>query len=197
MIIENSYLAEYGAERIFYETGDYIFREHQNPKYYIQILSGIVKMNNYDEEGREFIHGIYYDGDSLGEAVLLSGHAYPINCIALGQTTVFRMKRSQFMTLLAHFPETLMALSKHLAERLYYKYIILFNNSQNPSKKLMGLLRYFKTIHNVKGQFAYEIPLTRQQLADFTGLRVETVIRTLKKLHVEQEVRIKKGRIHV
>ncbi|MCC2590767.1 hypothetical protein [Chryseobacterium sp. MFBS3-17] len=56
MIIENSYLAEYGAERIFYETGDYIFREHQNPKYYIQILSGIVKMNNYDEEGAEGDH---------------------------------------------------------------------------------------------------------------------------------------------
>ncbi|WP_369791989.1 helix-turn-helix domain-containing protein [Sediminibacterium sp. C3] len=34
------------------------------------------------------------------------------------------------------------------------------------------------------------MPFTRQQLADFTGLRVETVIRTLSKLSERNKVKI-------
>ena len=40
------------------------------------------------------------------------------------------------------------------------------------------------------------IPYTRQQIADFLGLRVETVIRTLIKMEVEKSVEIRKHKLY-
>ena len=42
----------------------------------------------------------------------------------------------------------------------------------------------------------YIVPLTRQQMANLTGLRVETVIRTIKLMEKNNLLKIKKGLIY-
>jgi len=42
----------------------------------------------------------------------------------------------------------------------------------------------------------YKVELTRQQLADLTGLRVETVIRSIKKLEQKGELLIKDRKVY-
>jgi len=56
---------------------------------------------------------------------------------------------------------------------------------------------YFKkeSDSNDKIIYSYEVPLTRQQLACTTGLRVETVIRCIKKMETEKKVKIINGKI--
>lgn len=43
----------------------------------------------------------------------------------------------------------------------------------------------------------YEVSLTRQQLADLTGLRVETVIRTIKNLATKKKLEIINRKIFI
>jgi len=38
--------------------------------------------------------------------------------------------------------------------------------------------------------------LTRQQIADMTALRVETVIRIMRIMHDKEEIRIEKGKVY-
>jgi CRP/FNR family transcriptional regulator len=58
------------------------------------------------------------------------------------------------------------------------------NNS--PEEKIIGLLEKLKIEKKLNEQGL--VPYTRQQIADFTGLRVETVIRTLAKLVEKRQV---------
>jgi CRP-like cAMP-binding protein len=53
------------------------------------------------------------------------------------------------------------------------------------------LLDYLKfTIYKIEEPFEYEVELTRQQIADLTGLRVETVIRSIKSLEKKGKLKI-------
>ncbi len=69
-----------------------------------------------------------------------------------------------------------------LAERLRFKTMVAKEiSSYAPEHRLLTLLRYFKTNYGDNSN-SYEVDLTRQELADLTGLRVETVIRSVKEL---------------
>ncbi|STC97609.1 Uncharacterised protein [Chryseobacterium carnipullorum] len=64
---------------------------------------------------------------------------------------------------------------------------MLYNLSfQNPMLKLKQLMDYFKSYCEDKTQYSFQIPLTRQQLASLTGLRVETVIRAVKSMEKDK-----------
>jgi CRP-like cAMP-binding protein len=60
--------------------------------------------------------------------------------------------------------------------------------SHTPEEKIAGFLKKIKEAAKAEGP--YLIPYTRQQIADFTGLRVETVIRALIKLEKEKKLQI-------
>ena len=61
----------------------------------------------------------------------------------------------------------------------------------DPEHRILSLLKYLKnnSTNNMalsngitRSNHAYIVPFTRQQIADMSGLRVETVIRTVKKM---------------
>ncbi len=68
--------------------------------------------------------------------------------------------------------------------------------SQDPESKVEGILNYLKLNSDYKSQYSYEVPLTRQQIANLTGLRVETVIRTVKKLENRKKIVIRNRKIY-
>ena len=68
-------------------------------------------------------------------------------------------------------------------------------SSYDPDHILMTMLSYIRKNHNENDNSKFLIPYTRQQLADMTGLRVETVIRTIKKLAKEGKLEIQQHKI--
>lgn len=196
MIIENL-LISFGAEIRNYKTGDIIFREEDLPMYYYQIEKGKIKLNNYTEDGKEFIQNIFSDGHSFGESLLFVERPYPMNAVAIEDTSVFRMSKSCFLDLVQSHPEISLNIYQCLAERMYYKYIMFYNLSfQNPVSKLKLLLDYLKSYHEDKAPYSFQIPLTRQQLASLVGLRVETVIRAIKQMEKDKTVKLDKRKIY-
>lgn len=196
MIIENL-LISYGAEIKNYKPEDVIFREEEFPMYYYQIEKGKIKLNNYTEEGKEFIQNIFSDGHSFGESLLFVDRPYPMNAVAMEDSSVFRMPKQSFLNLIKDNPEISLNIYQCLAERMYYKYIMFYNLSfQNPVSKLKLLMDYLKSYHGDKIPYSFQIPLTRQQLASLTGLRVETVIRTIKQMEKDKVVKIVRRKIY-
>jgi CRP-like cAMP-binding protein len=59
----------------------------------------------------------------------------------------------------------------------------------------VGLLDYFKLNQTHITPEDSLVILTRQQIADLTGLRVETVIRVIRNLHMSGKLSIKHGKI--
>jgi CRP-like cAMP-binding protein len=58
------------------------------------------------------------------------------------------------------------------------------------------LLKEYKKSHSHLNGDKLKIDLTRQQIADMTGLRVETVIRSMRELHDKGQLNIEKGKVY-
>ena len=69
---------------------------------------------------------------------------------------------------------------------------------EDPRHRILRLLNYLKTdIYKHTKKYSYKVELTRQQIADLTGLRVETAIRAIKKLEKEGYIKIEKRKIRI
>ncbi|WP_426478580.1 Crp/Fnr family transcriptional regulator [Chryseobacterium sp. CBSDS_008] len=196
MVIDENILISAGAETKHYTPSETIFYEGDSPNYYYQIIKGEVKLNNYNEEGKEFIQNILSAGESCGESVLFIDKPYPVNAETITECSVLRLHKSHFFNLLNKSPELYMEVSSFLSQRLYYKFIMMQNlSSQNPSTRLRGLMDYLKSFQKDARPYSFLVPLTRQQMASLTGLCVETAIRTIKHMERDKIVKIENRKI--
>lgn len=197
-MIEVHTLVQSGAEQKNYPKGTVIFEAKTYPKFYYQIVVGKVKMNNYSESGKEFIQNIFTAGQSFGEPPLFIDEPYPANAIALTDITLLQISKEQFFVMLYQHPEVSIAVNRSLARRLFFKAVMAPEiSSKEPEKKLLALMDYIKNHgENPLDDTPFLIPMTRQQLADLTGLRVETVIRTIKQLEKDGKLQIIKRKIY-
>ncbi|WP_294301181.1 Crp/Fnr family transcriptional regulator [uncultured Chryseobacterium sp.] len=195
MIIDEDVLLAYGASYETYEMNETVFHEGNLPKFYFQIIRGIVELNNYHEDGKEFTQNILSDGQSLGESFLFNDKYYPANATAKTRCRILKLPKRDFLNLLAKNPEACTKMLHCLADRLYNKYIMLFNiSSPDPCYKIKTVMDGLKG--NTGSKYSFQVPLTRQQLANLTGLRVETVIRAIKKMHNNHQLKIENRKIY-
>lgn len=190
--IEIDVLIEFGAFFKEYEIGENIFYENDSARFYYQIVEGGVKMININEDGKEYIQGYFCEGQSFGEPPLIIDEKYPATAVALKKTKIIKVSKINFFRLLDRFPSIQTDLLKLLARRIYNK----ANTSkdiinQKPEFRIISFLDTCKTIKE-KEQIKY----TRQEIANFTGLRVETVIRALSKMKQKKIVEIINHKIY-
>ncbi|MFP3594832.1 Crp/Fnr family transcriptional regulator, partial [Chryseobacterium sp. SIMBA_038] len=64
----------------------------------------------------------------------------------------------------------MMDMFKCMADRLYYKYLMLFNiSSSDPQFKIKTIIDYLKSTQCSDNNQTFQIPYTRQQIANLTG----------------------------
>ncbi|WP_294308550.1 Crp/Fnr family transcriptional regulator [uncultured Chryseobacterium sp.] len=196
MNIDPDLLYSYGGEDKYYKKGDIIYKEGDHALYYYQIVKGKIKQNNYNEEGKEFIQNILGDQQSFGDPMLFLEKFYVMNAVALTAVDLIRVPKKKFIELLKKNPKLSLEMNACLSQRLYFKAIMLQNlSSPNPLLRLHGLLNYLKSYHDEDCDHCFHVELTRQQIANLTGLRVETVIRTLKKMEKEGIIKMENRKI--
>lgn len=196
-MIDSSLLLQFDAEILEVEKGHIIFEYGSRAQFYYQIKSGEVKMNNFNRDGKEFIQGIFYEGQSFGEPPLFADVGYPAGGETITDAEIYRLPKDKFFDLIKKHPEAHFKISEVLASRLYYKAIMASEiSSQEPEHRILRLLNYTKKhIYELKPSDVMEVYFTRQQIADLTGLRVETVIRACKALEKKGDIQIKKRKI--
>ncbi|TYP72236.1 Crp/Fnr family transcriptional regulator [Aquimarina intermedia] len=199
-MIPEDILNAVGAELKSFSKGELLFTEGSEPLFYYQIKSGAIKMNNYNDDGKEYIQGIFETGKSFGEPPLLAKVPYPANAEAIVESKIWRLPKIEFISLLSNHPDIHITFTTLLASRLYYKAVMVSEiSNQEPEHRILRIIDYMKKQSGNVDQRAtqsYRVDLTRQQLADLTGLRVETVIRTIKKLENKGELYIKNRKVY-
>lgn len=196
MKLEPEVLNENAAENLTYSRGHVIFREGTTPEYYYQIITGEVKICHLNDEGREFIHNILGPGQSFGDAMLFIDHKYPARAVAISTCTVARMPKDNLLRLLRNRADLAFQMNACLSHQLYFKTLMIQNMaSPNASKRILALLNYLKSYQECGDAFSFTVHFTRQQIADLTGLRVETVIRTLKQMEKESVLKIENRKL--
>ncbi|MFP3598588.1 Crp/Fnr family transcriptional regulator [Chryseobacterium sp. SIMBA_029] len=197
MLISQDLLLSFGATIENFYPADIIFDEGSTPKYYYQIVKGRIKLNHYNEDGKETILAILTSGLSVCELLLFMDKTYPVNAVVLEPSTLLRLSKVDFERMLDENVMISRNINKFLSERLYHKIIMLENNtSTHADVRILGVLNYHKSFSNDQSEYSFEVPLTRQQLASMTGLRVETVIRTIKNLEKLSKLQIRDRKIY-
>ena len=152
-------------------------------------------MSSYNDQGREFVKGYFTDEQSFGEPPFFNHMPYPASAIAMADSSVWECPYDSFIRLLAENFEAHLKLTQVLCGRLMYKSMMMTEMAvEEANHRLTTLIEYFRRSENGAGG-GYLVPYTRQQLADMTGLRVETVIRTIKSMEAEGRLRIEEGKI--
>ena len=197
-MIPERLLLEFGAKRVKYSKGDRLFSEGEHALNFFQVSAGEIKMNNYNADGKEFIQGFFAQGQSFGEPPLFANVKYPANAEATSDAEVLQLHKKRFLELLTLHPDIHLEITETLAKRLFYKAMMVSEiSSQEPEHRILRVLDYMKKyVHKLEGQYVFKVDLTRQQIADLTGLRVETVIRAMKGLEKKGEILIKKRKAY-
>lgn len=197
MIICEDLLFSHGGTLENYEAGSSVFQEDTVAKYYFQIRNGTVKLNTFLEDGKEFVHGLPFDGHCIGESYLFTDHPYAVNAIAVTSCELIKVSKTKFLQMLLEKPELMLVINKYMADRMHFRYMISsFLAISDPIVKLMKLFDHIKKYFGFEEAYSFLIPYTRQQIATLTGLRVETVIRYVKKMEEQKLVKIESTKIY-
>lgn len=190
-------LEKFNARQIKVGKGKTLFEEGETAKDFFQVEKGQIKMFVLNPDGQEFTQGIFNSGESFGEPPLLGNFPYPSSAIAVEPSKVWRLPKQVFLELLKENFDVHLQLNQVLCKRLQYKSMILTEvSSYDPEHRLNTLLQYLKAKIKIKGSTKkLIIPFTRKQLADMTGLRVETVIRTIKKMERDGKLQLEGHKI--
>jgi CRP/FNR family transcriptional regulator, cyclic AMP receptor protein len=190
-------LLAWGATYKKVAAEEIIFQEGQQCNFYYQLVSGSVRWVNIDEEGKEFIQNFVEPGECFGEFPLFDGSPYAASAIANENSVIIRLHKSTFLKLLKEEPEIHFTFNKMLTERLRFKFLLLKELASSDSEhRIAVLIDYFKQSKKNICPKCNKIKLTRQQIAGMTGLRVETVIRSMRHLYEKGVIKIAKGKVY-
>jgi CRP/FNR family cyclic AMP-dependent transcriptional regulator len=196
-MVDIDLLLAWGATYKKLDPGEIIFKEGASCQFYMQLVSGSVKWYNIDEDGKEYIQTILEAGECFGEIPLFDGGTYAATAIAESSTMIIRLSKSSFLQLIRDNPDIHFAFTKLLAKRVRFKFLLLKSLAlQAPEARIATLLNYLKKEHKNFCPECNQLNLTRQQIADMTGLRVETVIRTMRGMHEKGVLTINKGKVY-
>lgn len=197
MILPIDELMLRGAFEKTYASGEVIFEEGSLCSFYFQVKSGRVKWLNFNDEGREYLQSLIGEGESFGELPLFDHKPYAATAIAEIPSVIIKLPIEDFIKLLQENPEYHFRFSELLASRLRFKFLLLKEYAySSPEKRVETLLTHFKMNNQHLNLQNHQVMLTRQQIADMTGLRVETVIRVIRAMHESNKLYIEKGKIH-
>ncbi|WP_298761675.1 Crp/Fnr family transcriptional regulator [uncultured Psychroserpens sp.] len=190
-------LETYNAKLKTYTKDATIFEELDTPIFYYQINSGSVKMINLSEDGKEFAQGIFYDGNAFGEPPLFGDFKYPATALCVQDSSIYILPKDTFFDLLKAHPDIHLNFTKLLCKRMIYKAKIMKEVSIHPPEhRIMTLLEHLKNNFGNE-MYDYEVELTRQDISNLTGLRVETVIRSIKKLEKNNKLSIRDRKVYL
>lgn len=196
-MIDIDLLLAWGAAYKKVSAGETIFIEGQSCFFYYQLVSGKVRWVNIDNEGKECIHSIVEPSESFGEIPLFDDGPYAATGIADEDSIVIRLHKPTFLELIKENSDINFAFTKLLSKRLRFKFSIIKSFASHcPENRIATILNYLKAENKNFCGNCNQLNLTRQQIADMTGLRVETVIRTMRNMHNKGELVIAKGKVY-
>ena len=196
-MISEELLKRHHARVVELEKGETVFEQGESATHFHLVRSGRIKMSSYNDEGREFVQGFFVEGQSFGEPPFFNQMPYPASAVAVEKSTVWKVSHDAFVTLLRENFEVHLGLTRTLSGRLIYKAMMIAEIAvEEAEHRLATLIEYFRNGDDAwhPGE-PYQVPFTRQQLADMSGLRVETVIRSIKAMETKGTLRIADGKV--
>ncbi len=163
-----------------YEKKDTIYHTGNVPRHIFYVKSGMVKTSMFNDDGKEFITGLYGEGQFVGLIDLFSNDPYAESAKFISQGNCSCISREDFLKAIYE--------NKDLAMYVYTKLHFSVNIRKNRllhlaydsvRKRTADCLLWLNDIYNAKQEFPFAISFAREDLAAMVGTAKESLIRTL------------------
>jgi len=185
--IELGYISDKMVSRNYDATKMILLEEAEGEQCFF-VVKGSVKTTRISKEGKEVILAILNAGDFFGEMSLLDGESRSANVIALEDTEVLTLNRTDFLIVLKEYPQIAIQLLKEMARRLRKsdRQIASLSLSDAEKRITLCILRIADEQGFIKQGDVYisKAPI-QQDIANMSGTSRETVSRALKILEDE------------
>ena len=163
------------------ESNETIFLEGRQADHIFEVMDGVVRLYKLLPDGRRAITGFLYPGDLFGLSVRDS---YLYTAESVTRVSLRRYPRTRFGSLLTEDP----ALARQLLGLLCHELsaaqeqILLLGRKNAQERVASFLLAAARRLPGRPEGRSVVLPMTRQDMADYLGLTIETVSRTITKL---------------
>jgi CRP/FNR family nitrogen fixation transcriptional regulator len=168
--------------RITYARNVEIFGEGEPAEYLYNVVSGSVRICKLLHDGRRQVIGFHMAGEVFG---LESDEEHHFSAEAVNDTVVLVVKRSAITALAARDAEIarqLWAMTTRELHRVQDHMLVL--GCMSAKQRLATFLLHMAS----SGGNEIELPMSRQDIADYLGLTIETVSRTMTQLENEAAI---------
>ena len=150
-----------------------IYGEDEPAEYLYQVISGAVRTYRMLDDGRRQIGAFYLPGDVFG---VEAGEVHLSSAEAISDTQILVAKRSAVMARAEHqkdLARQLWMLTVQELQRVQQHSLALIKSAE---ERVAGFL--LEMAGRSSAGPAVELPMSRQDIADYLGLTIETVSRT-------------------
>ncbi len=181
-----------------YKKKDFIYKEDGYPKGIYFVSKGKVKTFKTNDQAKEYITGLYKEGDFFGYLALLEESQYSDSAVALEDAEICMIPKEDFYALLYKDAEVSKKFIRMLSDNLKEKEEQLLKLAYNSVRKRVA--EALVTLYNrykKNGDETFSMSISREDLANLAGTAVETCIRTLSDFKDEGLVETKGGTITI
>jgi CRP/FNR family nitrogen fixation transcriptional regulator len=166
-----------------------IYGEGEPAEYLYKVISGAVRTYTVLADGRRQIQAFHLPGDMFGFEF---EHEHTLSAEAIIDSRLLVVKRSAIEGLAARdnsVARELWALTARELQRVQRHLTLLIQTAQ---ERVVSFL--FEMADRAQGSNAVQLPMSRQDIADYLGVTIETVSRTLSGLETAAAIELPTSR---
>ena len=185
----NNAFAVVGAAMTFDRNAE-IFGEAEPAEFFYQVVSGAVRTHKMLEDGRRQIGGFYLPGEVFG---LEAGDEHGFGAEAVVRSVVRVAKRAVILSMAERDAALAQALWRAAAGglRAAQEHMLVLGRKTAEERVATFLLDIAR---RERSREIIELPMSRQDIADYLGLTIETISRTMTLLESEAAIELPNAR---
>lgn len=167
-----------GAVRLTFRQGEEIYAQDEDADLIYCLVRGSVRTTHLQADGRRQVGDFYYEGDIIGVEV---GEAHRFSAEALTGCEVLALRRSGSAAYETGRVERMIWAATASELRRAQSHMLLLGRAtacERVARFLMDIANRFR------GEFVI-LPMSRQDMADYLGLTIETISRMLSRLQAD------------
>jgi CRP/FNR family transcriptional regulator len=178
------------ATQVYFRSGRTIFSEGEPSESAFGLSQGVVRLYKLLPDGRRHVVAFALPGDFLGMP-LADRHSFSAD--AIGEVALCKFPRDELTKFIQSSPSMMRRMVEFATRELdmAQDQLLLLGNGSAEERVAMFLVSWRNRLARLS-VFSQTVPLPmrRQDIADFLGLKLETISRTLAKLEQKNVIRV-------
>jgi CRP/FNR family transcriptional regulator, polysaccharide utilization system transcription regulator len=181
-----------------YKKKEEIYQENAYPRGIYFVANGKVKTSKTADNTKEYITGLYKQGDFFGYLALFEETKYSDTATVLEDAEIYMLPKEDFFALVHNNAQVSKKFIKMLSNDLHEREEQLVKLAYNSvRKKVADALVTLYNRFNTEKVLGFVVNISREDLANIAGTATESTIRTLSDFKDEKLIEIHAGKITI